>query len=146
MVLAREVIDFENQTGQTKAQQNATVEIIMRYVLRASGPDALRNFKYVIFCNHINLNIRDNRIKITWRFFVLLQNVVYLICVVSISVVLFNFFLFCYYYYFFLYLFVRFPSKKAARLRYDVMAAIFRVATAFVEGIRISDFTFILIL
>ena len=94
MILAKETLEYERQTGQTKTLQDATVEIIMKYVLRANGPDALRNFKYVIFCNHINLNIRDNRIKITWRFFVLLQNVVYLICVVSISVVLFSFFLF----------------------------------------------------
>ena len=75
-----------------------------------------------------------------------LLNVVYLICVVSIAVVLFSAFLFCYYY-FFLYLFVRFGNKKDAKsFRGYVMAGLYRVAAAFVEGIQISDFTFILIL
>ena len=74
-----------------------------------------------------------------------LLNVVYLICVVSIAVVLFSAFLFCYYY-FFLYLFVRFGKRGAKSLRGSVMAGLYRVAAAFVQGIQISDFTFILIL
>ena len=75
-----------------------------------------------------------------------LLNVVYLICVVSIAVVLFSAFLFCYYYFFFLYLFVRFGKRGAKSLRGSVMAGLYRVAAAFVQGIQISDFTFILIL
>ena len=109
---AQVMLQLEKQHGPTKSPQDATAEIMMKYVLRANGPDGIKQFQYVIFCNHINLNIRDNRIKITWRFFCsllfcnvvllfyvvlfrfVLLNVVYLICVVSISVVLFSVFCF----------------------------------------------------
>ena len=70
MELAQEMLKLERQPGPTKCMQDVTAEIMMKYVLRANGPEAIKQFKYVIFCNHINLNIKDKRIKITWRSFV----------------------------------------------------------------------------
>ena len=70
MGLALKVLQYEREDTPSKLKQDTTVEIMMRYVLLANGQEEIRKFKYVIFCNHINLNIRDNRIKITWRCFV----------------------------------------------------------------------------